>query len=165
MKAYDDLVAALDGAMVVVTAGNGEEVDGCLVGFHSQCSIEPRCHAVWLSVANRTFEIATRATHLVVHLLGDDDRELAEHFGGNTGDEVDKLAGVDWDPGPGGTPVVAAAPAWFAGSIVAMPDRAGGDHQLFVVAVEEVGGSSPADALRLTEVIDIAPGHEPEDRR
>ena len=43
-EAFDDLIAAMDGAMVVVTTAAGDDVGGCLVGFHAQCSIEPPVH-------------------------------------------------------------------------------------------------------------------------
>ena len=60
MNDFDALVAVLDAAVVVVTAADGDDRDGCLVGFHSQCSIDPPRYAVWLSRANRTFDLAQR---------------------------------------------------------------------------------------------------------
>jgi flavin reductase (DIM6/NTAB) family NADH-FMN oxidoreductase RutF len=159
------LVAAMDTAMVVVTTADGGEGDGCLVGFHSQCSIDPPRYAVWLSVANRTHELAQRATHLAVHLLTEADGSLAERFGSQTGDEVDKLAGLDWEPGPGGVPLLAAAPARLVGRIV---DRLAGtaDHDLFVLdVVEAVSPSGRHEPLRLSAVDDMDPGHEAEERR
>ena len=164
-EAFDALVAAMDGAMVVVTTAAGDERNGCLVGFHCQCSIEPRRHAVWLSVANRTAELAARATHLAVHLLGEDDHDLASHFGGQSGDEVDKLAGLAWTPGPGGVPLLERLPDRFVGRIrEAVPDT--GDHQLYVldvVGAQSSGGSSRP--LRLAAASDIDPGHRAEERR
>lgn len=161
---FDELVAAMDGAMVIVTAAAGEERDGCLVGFHSQCSIEPRRYAVWLSVANRTTEIAQCTEHLAVHLLGRGDQDLAELFGGQTGDEVDKLSRCEWEPGPGGVPLLTRCPARFVGRIM---ERASGtsDHDLFVVDVADAAAGAPAVPLRLSAVSDIHPGHEPTERR
>src|SRR3546814_18299938 len=90
MSSFDEIVAAMDTAMVVVTVADGDERDGCLVGFHSQCSIEPPRYVVWLSRANRTFEMASRATHLAVHPLAADTHPLDAHCGGETGDEDSK---------------------------------------------------------------------------
>lgn len=164
--AFDALVALLDTAMVVVTvAGGGEggEVDGCLVGFHSQTSIEPRRYVVWLSVANRTFRLAAdlATTHLAVHLVTAGDRELAEQFGGTTGDEVDKLADLAWSAGPGGAPVVEAFPTHFVGRILDRLRPAGGDHVAFVLEpvvaqVDDTGADGP---LRLGRASEIDPGH------
>lgn len=163
--AFDELVAAMDGAMVIVTAAAGDERDGCLVGFHSQCSIEPRRYAVWLSVANRTSEIALRARHLAVHLLGRDDHDLAELFGGQTGDEVDKLALCEWAPGPDGVPVLARCPARFVGRVMERVPGLG-DHDLVVLElVEATVGGAPDAPLRLSAVADIHPGHDATERR
>lgn len=163
-SAFDELVAAMDGTMVIVTAAAGEERDGCLVGFHSQCSIEPRRYAVWLSVANRTTEIAQCAEHLAVHLLGRDDHDLAELFGGQTGDEVDKLARCEWEPGLGGVPLLVRCPARFVGRVVESVSGTS-DHDLFVLDVLEAPTRAPVAPLRLSAVRGIDPGHEATERR
>ena len=60
---FDSLMASLDPPMVVVTAAAGGERAGCLVGFHSQSSIEPARCCVWLSKANHTYRVALLAAH------------------------------------------------------------------------------------------------------
>jgi flavin reductase (DIM6/NTAB) family NADH-FMN oxidoreductase RutF len=156
--AFDALVAAMDGAMVVVTAAAGEERDGCLVGFHSQASIDPPRFAVWLSIANRTWRLSERADVLAVHLLGEDQRALAERFGGQTGDEVDKLARTAYEAGPGGVPLLAECPNRFVGRIVErLHDR--GDHVCVVLAPIDAAADDPPRPLRSSQVTDIEPGH------
>ncbi len=162
--AHDELVARLDAAMVVVTAAEGDERDGCLVGFHSQVGLDPRRYAVWLSVANRTYRIAQRATHLAVHVLGSDQHELAEHFGGLTGDDVDKLADLHWSPGPGGVPLLADLPARLVGRIVVAVDVEA-DHVGFVLDPVDVVVAGGGDPLRLTQAADISAGHPVERER
>lgn len=160
------LMAAADNAMIVVTAAAGHELAGCLVGFHVQCSIEPFRYAIWLSKANRTHDVAQRATHLGIHLLGEHQHDLAELFGGRTGDEVDKLAACDWSLGPGGTPMLADCPDRFVGRILERrPGAADGDHDLLVVDAVVAAGSGPARPLRLSGADDISPGHDAEERR
>ncbi len=160
------LMAAADNAMIVVTAADADERAGCLVGFHVQCSIEPFRYAVWLSKANRTHDVAQRATHLGVHLLSADQHALAELFGGRTSDQVDKLAQCDWTPGPGGTPLLAHCPHRFVGRILERrPGVADGDHDLIVIDAVESTGTGPAHPLRLADADDITPGHEAEERR
>ena len=127
--AFEAIVAGVDGPAYVVTTAAGSERDGCLVGFASQCSIDPPRFGVWLSKENRTYRIARSAPTLVVHLLRQGDRDLAHHFGAQTGDEVDKLEDVDWRPGPDGCPVLTRCD-WFAGSITDRVDT--GDHVAFV---------------------------------
>lgn len=162
---FDQLVARLDAGMVVVTVAAGDERDGCLVGFHSQASIDPRRYVVWLSRANRTFRLASSeaATHLAVHVLSASDPDLAERFGGQTADDpgVDKLADLPWTAGPGGVPLVDALPERLVGRIVAQAPVAGGDHVAFVLepVLAEAAAGATEPPLRLHQATDIDPGH------
>lgn len=157
-RPFDDLVAAMDSAMVVVTVASDGDRDGCLVGFHSQASIEPPRYAVWLSKANRTSTLARHAHHLAVHVLGDDQHELAELFGGATGDEVDKLAGVAWEPGPDGVPLLADCPNRFVGRVTERI-QGEGDHNLWILDPIDVQAGHAPPPLRLSAATDIDPGH------
>lgn len=160
MTELDPFTDVFDGPVYVVTAASGGERDGCLVGFASQCSIDPPRFTVWLSIANRTYRVARDAEHLTVHLLRRDDRALAELFGGETGDEVDKFARVGWRPGRAGSPVLDQAPIWFTGRIERRIE--GGDHVGFLLAPVAVCPpieGPPPPLLRYRELRDLEPGH------
>ncbi len=159
-KQFQRLVGRLDYPLFVVTAAGEGERDGCLVGFATQCSIHPPLFLVCLSNKNRTYRIAQGADTLVVHFLPRERRDLAELFGGETADETDKLARVEWRPGPGGAPIVAGLPNWFAGKIVQRIDYSG-DHAGFVL--EPVDAKAGADEVELgfQDAKKIEPGHEP----
>jgi flavin reductase (DIM6/NTAB) family NADH-FMN oxidoreductase RutF len=131
LEVFESLAAELDPPMYIVTATARGEHSGCLVGFAGQTSIEPLRFTVWLSVKNRTEHIAAHAEALVVHVLRDGDEGLAAHFGGQTGDEVDKFAGIPWEEGPDGTPVLGGCD-WFGGRILERID-CGGDHRGYVL--------------------------------
>ncbi len=156
---FEELLADLDTPMFIVTAAAGNERDGCLVGFTTQCSIDPSQFAVWLSKQNRTYRIARHASTLVVHLVREDQCELADWFGGETGDEVDKLAGIDWHAGPDGAPVLSGCD-WFGGRVLERVD-VGGDHVAFVL--EPLGGEVSRRGTRplgLQRAKHIDPGHD-----
>lgn len=156
---------ALDPPMVVVTAAVDGERGGCLVGFHSQASIEPTRYVVWLSELNHTHEIARRAELFVVHLLSSEDHEIARLFGGVTGDDTDKLARCRWHEGDNGEVILDDLPHRFTGRPV---ERIGGvgDHtgvvlEPIAVDVGPVRGWQP---LRYDDVRDVHAGHPPGDR-
>jgi flavin reductase (DIM6/NTAB) family NADH-FMN oxidoreductase RutF len=160
-KNFQHLVNRLDYPLFVVTAAAGEERDGCLIGFATQCSIHPPLFLVCLSDKNRTYRVAQHAEYLVVHDIPDDRRDLAELFGGETADDdPHKLDKVDWTPGPGGAPIVAGLDTWFAGKITERLNWSG-DHMGFVL--EPVAAEAHGDEQELTfqEAKDIKPGHEP----
>jgi flavin reductase (DIM6/NTAB) family NADH-FMN oxidoreductase RutF len=129
--------------------------DGCLVGFATQCSIDPLRFVVCLSNKNRTYRLATEATHMALHVVPEDRGDLAELFGGETADDVDKLAQVDWHEGPGGVPLIAGCP-YVAGPVLDRVDV--GDHVAFVLDVEHEEGA--ARPLRFARARAIDPGHE-----
>ena len=107
---FNTLMAALDSALIVVTTADERERAGCLVEFHGPSSIEPQRYCVWLSKANYTYRVALYASHLVIHFLTADDLPLAELFGTQTGDTVDKFAGLPVDPGPAARRCSGSAP-------------------------------------------------------
>ncbi len=158
MNAFDRLVGSDDTAMVVVTTAAGDERSGCLVGFHSQCSIEPTRYAVWISKANHTHDVALLADRVAVHWLSAPDHDLAEHFGSLTGDVADKFAGVPWTDGGDGLPLLDAVPNRVVGRVVDRHDD--GDHTCTVVEVDEATCAEPFEPLRFRSVRDLDPGHE-----
>ncbi|HEX4530166.1 MAG TPA: flavin reductase family protein [Acidimicrobiia bacterium] len=157
-RAFECIVQGLEYPMFVVAAAADGDADACLVGFTTQCSMEPPRFAAFLSKSNRTYEIATRATVLVVHRIRPDQHELAEHFGGTSEkDDPAKLAEWPWRPGPGGVPVIEECD-WFAGTIEARLDA--GDHVAFVLAPFD-GRCRDDGQLGYQEVRDIDAGQPP----
>jgi flavin reductase (DIM6/NTAB) family NADH-FMN oxidoreductase RutF len=156
---FEALAAMLDYPMFVVTVAVEGERAGCLVGFTTQVSINPPRFLVCLSVKNHTFGVASRADRLAVHLLGKDEHRLAEVFGEQTGDVVDKFAQVRWHPGTGGVPLLDGAAAYFVGDIVATAEF--GDHVGFVLEPEAAGVIDDSDEpISFEDVQDLEAGHE-----
>lgn len=158
-SAFDELVASSSTAMVVVTASDGTERSGCLVGFHSQASIDPRRYAVWISTANHTHGVARRSPVLAVHFLRGRHHGLARLFGGSTGDRTDKFGRCAWTAGPEGVPLLEDCGDRIVGRVVQVSD-VGGDHELFVLEPVVATAVTVDEApLRLSDVSDIEPGH------
>lgn len=143
--------------MVIVTATDGRERSGCLVGFASQCSIDPLRFMAFISKANHTYRVALNSAVLAVHLLGPDDRALAERFGSSTGDETDKFEGCDWAEGPSGVPLLTAASAWFAGPVLSRTDS--GDHVGFLIEPTDSDVERWRGQLGFQQLRDLPPGH------
>ncbi len=161
MSVFDTLSSTWDVPMLVVTTSATDDGPaGCLVGFWSQCSIDPPRCALFLSEQNHTFRVARHADVLVAHVLHAGDFALAKRFGALTGDRVDKFADVDWHAGPDGAPVLDGLD-WFAGRI--LDTQVSGDHVAFIMEV--LDGEGAADRageplLRMSEVQEIPAGHD-----
>jgi flavin reductase (DIM6/NTAB) family NADH-FMN oxidoreductase RutF len=156
----DQVVADLDYPVFVVTtvARDTGERAGCLVGFLTQCSIDPIRFLVCLSVRNHTYRVAERADTLAVHVLGTTRHDLAELFGQDTGDDIDKFARCDWTAGPGGVPLLTGAPRRFAGAILHRSPL--GDHVGFLVSPTTAERGDDEPPLMFSSVRDLSPGHE-----
>jgi flavin reductase (DIM6/NTAB) family NADH-FMN oxidoreductase RutF len=154
---FNALVGDLDYPMFIVTTSAGGERAGCLVGFATQTSIDPSRFLVCLSRSNHTYRVARRARTLAVHWVPADAAELAELFGGETGDAVDKFARVAWHPGPGEAPILEDCPSWFAGRILERFDA--GDHVAFLLEPVAAHRDANADELSFHRARRIAPGH------
>jgi flavin reductase (DIM6/NTAB) family NADH-FMN oxidoreductase RutF len=160
VDAFNSLMSELDYPMFIVTtvADDGERA-GCLVGFATQISIKPPRFLAGLSHKNRTYRVAQRARHLGVHFVPADGAEIAELFGSQTGDKVDKFARCEWREGPEGVPILAGLPNWFVGRIVDRVDA--GDHDAMVL--EPVAGERQGEEAEMTfhRANRIEPGHAP----
>ena len=155
---FEELVGQLDYQMFIVTACAGGERAGCLVGFATQASIDPSRFLVGLSRRNRTFRVAQGAPALVVHFVPADADDLAELFGGETGDDIDKFARCAWRPGPGGAPILERLDHWFAGSVLEQVDL--GDHVGFLLEPIEGEASGGQEPFTFHRAKRIEPGHE-----
>ena len=158
--AFPKIAATLDYPMIVVTTAAGEERSGCLVGFSTQCSIDPAHYAVFISKKNQTADVAARAETIVVHVLRPEDKALARLFGEETGDEIPKFEQCSWHAGPGGAPVLDSCD-WFAGRILERVDA--GDHVLHILDITDEGRATRTDqgVLGFQDVRDLEAGHHP----
>ena len=161
--AFDELIAALDPPMAIVTTVSGGERAGCLIGFHAQCSISPPRYVVWLSKANHTFRVGVHARSFAVHFLSEDDEQLARLFGTTSGDDADKFGACAWEEGDGGAPLLTDCPNRFVARKVALLDE-GSDHVCVVLEPTQSWATGTLQPLRLSTAKQLEPGHESQER-
>jgi flavin reductase (DIM6/NTAB) family NADH-FMN oxidoreductase RutF len=154
----DRWVGEIDYPMYIVTTVGGGERAGCLIGFSTQCSIDPVRFLVCLSDKNRTYRVAQRAEFAAMHLVPADAEDLVELFGSNTGDEIDKFAHCEWRPGPGGVPLLERCQNWFAGRI--LERLSAGDHGALLLDPIDAGASDSPSQFDFHRAKRFEPGHE-----
>ena len=150
--------------MLIVTTAVGPQRAGCLVGFHSQCSIEPDRYAVWLSKANHTCQLALRATHFGLHFLRHDHgtawpRSSARCVAVRSTSSRSAPAHT----GPFDVPIIDACSDWVVARRTAFLEE-GSDHICFIVEPVEASAGEPSGPLRFEDVADLTPGHDAEER-
>jgi flavin reductase (DIM6/NTAB) family NADH-FMN oxidoreductase RutF len=145
--------------LAVTTVSADGQRSGCLVGFATQCSIDPARCLVCISDKNRTYRVLRTASAMALHLVPESGGHIAELFGSETEDETDKFARVAWRPGPEGLPLLDDCPGWFGGRIL---DRVRlGDHVGHVI--EPFGGEDPVQEggwFPFSRAKRLEPGHE-----
>jgi flavin reductase (DIM6/NTAB) family NADH-FMN oxidoreductase RutF len=157
-ETFQRLVAQLDYPMFIATVAAGGELSGCLIGFATQASIHPPRFLAGISEKNHTFRVAQGADSMAIHLVPEDAADLAELFGGETGDEIDKFARCEWRHGPEGVPLLDRCPNRFVGRIVERFDF--GDHVGMVLEPFFAEADEDSAQLGFHRAKRIDPGHE-----
>lgn len=158
-QTFVKLTSALDYPMIVVTARDETGPAGCLVGFSTQCSIDPARYLVCLSDKNRTERVASHTNLLAVHFLESHALELARLFGEQTTDQTDTFSRCRWHAGPSGVPLLDGCGRWLVGRILQRQTL--GDHVGFLLEPIEARADGHNRQLSFQQVKDLDPGHEP----
>jgi flavin reductase (DIM6/NTAB) family NADH-FMN oxidoreductase RutF len=157
-ETFDAIVGDLEYPMFIVTTAVDGERLGCLVGFATQTSIDPKRFLVCISRANRTYRRGRDAGWFAVHAVPAGAAELAELFGGQTQDEVDKFARAAWHDGPHGVPLLDECGNWFVGRVLARVEA--GDHDAFLLEPVAAGAEPGEGEFTFHRARRIEPGHE-----
>jgi flavin reductase (DIM6/NTAB) family NADH-FMN oxidoreductase RutF len=155
---FHTLLGELDYPMFIVTAASRERRAGCLVGFASQCSIDPPRFMVWLSKKNYTYLVARETDLLAVHVPAQGNEALTELFGTVTGFTADKFSQCSWRPGPDGVPLLTDCPQWFVGRVLDRLDT--GDHEGLLLQPHALGDTAGLGQVGFQDVRDLEAGNE-----
>ena len=94
--------------VTVVTAMDDDTPRGLAVNAFSSISLDPPTVMVCVMRTSSTHDCLFRATHLAINILSTDQLDVVNRFAAKG---VDKFAGLDWEPGPFGSPIVARSAA------------------------------------------------------
>lgn len=156
-RTVSSIMGDLEYAVVIVTADDGREKSGCLVGFWSGCSIHPPRFMVWISKENRTYDVAVGAGTIALHFVDRDRYELAKLFATASGDDIDKFALCRWRRGAGDAVILEDCPRWVVGRILGRSD--GGDHEGFLIEPADAAAGPWPGQLGYQAVKDLDAGH------
>lgn len=131
-RALRDAFGAFLTGVTVVTSHDAE---GRPVGFtansFASLSLDPPLLLVCLARTSRNFQTLTQAKGFAVNILGEHQKDVSNTFARPV---EDRFAGLDWQLGPHGSPVLGDVAAWFDCSRHEVMD--GGDHVILIGKIE-----------------------------
>jgi flavin reductase (DIM6/NTAB) family NADH-FMN oxidoreductase RutF len=133
--AASTLFAWLDREIWLVTALAGPRRGGMIATFVSQASIVPDLPRMLLGVskAHHTWQLIEESGAFGLHLLGEDQLDLVWRFGLDTGRDSDKFAGLNFQGGTMGSPLLQTAVGWLDCRVEAKLDT--GERTIYLAEV------------------------------
>lgn len=133
IRRYRDAIGHFPTGVCVVTAFSENGPTGMTANAITSLSLDPLLMLVCFDRTARTRVAAEASGRVAVNVLAADQVELSSVFASKASEE-EKFAGVAWTE-RSGVPVLDGCVSWFVGALTEL--RAGGDHEIGIVAVEE----------------------------
>jgi 3-hydroxy-9,10-secoandrosta-1,3,5(10)-triene-9,17-dione monooxygenase reductase component len=134
---FRDALGRFATGVAFITAAPEGEAAGLIVNSLASVSLEPPLVSFSPARSSFTWSRMRRAGRFGVNVLGRDHERFAIRAAPAG---ADRFAGVNWQPGPGGAPLLSDALASFECEIVA--EHPAGDHWIVVGRVGELRTSS-----------------------
>lgn len=106
----DAFGAFMTGVTVVTTRGDDGAPRGFTANSFSSVSLDPPLLLISIAKTSSNFDLFSQATGFGVNILSEAQKQISNDFARPS---QDRFAGVDWDWGPQGAPVLAGVSAWF----------------------------------------------------
>ncbi len=129
-----------------VSAVTARRTDGRPVGFTAtslaSLAAVPPLATFNMARVSSAWPAIEQTDHLLIHLLGHRNRDLAVRM---SGDQDRRFDGDHWAPGPLDLPLLRDVPAWMLGRVVGRYPVA--DNVVVVIRIEDGGLGEPDEAL------------------
>lgn len=128
--------------VTIVTAATAEGPQGIVIGSFVSVSLEPALVGFFVGKWTRMWLPMNRAAGYCVNVLAAGQADLSERF---TRHDIDRFAGIDWEPTDKGSPALAGAVAWIDAAPYSVTDA--GDHDLILLEVTGLREGEPVGPL------------------
>ncbi len=119
----------------ILSSASGPKVGCCTVTWLNQKSFKPPLVAVSVKKDSFTHAVIEESKSFAVHLLGKNQKDMAETFFKHAEPAGNTISGYSFKPGKTGSPIFDACPAYFECKVV---DKCTlGDHTTFIGEVVE----------------------------
>ena len=130
----------------ILSSVNEDEYCVSTITWVSQASFEPPMISVCIKQNSASYEIVKKRGEFILHLLGDNQKELASTFFKPTIFENEKLNGQEFSL-KNNLPLLKDVPAYIQCKVVEILEN--GDHPLFLAEVVDAKINNNSDPLEL----------------
>ncbi len=137
--------------LYAVSCANEGEVNIFTANWLTQISFDPPLLAVSVENKTKSLPMILRSRIFTVNVLraGAGGRELAGKLGKSALQHPDKLAGISFERGANGCPILSDALAWVACTVRRTAEA--GDSTLIIGDIEDIGMLGEGQALTMAE--------------
>jgi flavin reductase (DIM6/NTAB) family NADH-FMN oxidoreductase RutF len=132
-RAFREALGRFATGVALVTAAPGGAPTGLIVNSLTSVSLEPPLVSFCPARSSLTWQRMRQTGRFGVNVLGREDEAFARRAAPAG---TDRFAGIDWEFGPGGAPLLSGALATLECEIVA--EHAAGDHWIVVGRVDRL---------------------------
>ena len=141
-RSFRDALGRFATGVAFVTAAPDGEPTGLIVNSLASVSLEPPLVSFCPAKNSLTWQRMRRAGRFAVNVLARQHERFAVRA---TPPGADRFAGLDWEPGRGGVPLLRDALAWLECEIVA--EHPAGDHWIVVGRLDDLHISALSQPL------------------
>lgn len=135
-KVKQKTLRLLSNGMYVMTSRSGERVGAATITWLSQASFNPPLIMAAVRQDSNVFECLSESRIVAIHILGEDQQNLARNFLSTTKSNEGTINGEPFIEGKTTAPILHNTPAHVECNVKQIID-AGGDHALVVMEVIE----------------------------
>ena len=123
--------------VTILTTALGEEMRGMTANAVCSVSLDPLLVLVCVSKQARTHAVLSESRVFALNVLAEEQEHVARLFADDAVDAAHSLTGLSYRRGVTGAPILTDCLAYVDSRVVAA--YVGGDHTIFVGAVEDAG--------------------------
>ncbi|WGV17287.1 flavin reductase family protein [Fuscovulum ytuae] len=121
----------MTGVTVVTTTDGAGQPLGFTANSFASVSLDPPLLLVQIARNSANYVKFTTTAHFAVNILAEGQKDISSTFARPV---ADRFAGIDWQPGPEGSPILPGVAAWFDCTLFKVVDA--GDHAILIGHVE-----------------------------
>jgi len=140
-----EVIEKIVNGVSVVTSRSDGKINGLSVAWMSQVSISPPLVMVAIGKSKYTHELIEKSNVFAINILSDRQKDIAKHFGLQSGRKTDKFDKVECETKKTGCPILKACLAYLDCKVHKSMNV--GDHTIFVGEVIDAGIKSRDAAL------------------